>query len=101
VIRFKPLSGLTMETSQVTDSSEPVPATDAKPKTPRRRLTPEQRIANRKAEIERIEEQRREKVRGMLAEARTMLDNAATRAADAGMREEESRCRTAIEALGY
>jgi hypothetical protein len=82
-----------------TTASVPIP--EAAEKKARRRFTPEERIANRKAEIERIEEQRREKVRGMLAEARTMLDNAATRAADAGMREEESRCRTAIEALGY
>jgi cob(I)alamin adenosyltransferase len=72
---------------------------DHAPKKPRRRLTPEQRIAERKAEIARIEEQQRERVRSDIDELAEALHEAESRAAGAGMTAEAARLHDAREAL--
>lgn len=64
----------------------------ADPTPPRRRFTPAERIANREAEIERIKEKQRERVREMIAEAIEALQECGHAAKDAGMAAEAKLC---------
>lgn len=70
------------------------------PKTKRRRLTPEERIAERKAEIERIEAGQRTRARAAIADARERLELAVSLAEKCGMAEEAKTWGAALAALG-
>lgn len=68
-------------------------------KKPRRRLTPEQRIEERKAEIARIEEKQKEKVRESMEEILASLHATKSKADASGMGVESDQIRQAIQAL--
>ena len=68
-------------------------------KKPRRRLTPEERIAERKAEIERIEAGRRERAVRAVYSARSLLQSASDQATSVGMHAEADACMKAMKAL--
>lgn len=71
------------------------------PERKRRRLTPEQRIAERKAEIERIEAKQRQRVVDMIAEATELLRRCVVAARSTGnMGRETRQCVAALEQLG-
>lgn len=65
----------------------------------RRKLTPEQRIAERKAEIERIEARQREKVLDLIDDALDVLRDAQAKADAWGMAAEGQMIVSAIKAL--
>ena len=86
-----------MTKSAKMERPEPWPEPPAEKK--RRRFTPEERIANRKADIARIEEKQREKVREQIGEAAGLLLACAMAAELAGMKDEAKRCDGALIAL--
>lgn len=71
------------------------------PERKRRRMTPEQRIAERKAEIERIEHKQRQRVLAMIAEATDVLRQCVAAARATGnMGRETRQCVAALDQLG-
>jgi hypothetical protein len=85
----------------MTDTTDtPTTEAPAAPKKPRRRLTPEQRIAEREAEIAKIKEKCRERVRDTIDELSLGLRLASDRATEAGMTDAVARIDAAIKALG-
>lgn len=66
---------------------------------PRRRFTPEERIANRKAEIARIEEQERQRLIDRIDGAGAILRDCARAAESGGMTREAKLCADALAVL--
>lgn len=86
------------------ESETPMDAKEAatpEPEKKRRRLTPEQRIAERKAEIERIEAKQRQRVLDLIAEATELLHRCVAAARATGMGRETMQCVNALEQLGF
>lgn len=72
---------------------------DPKPKAPRRRFTPDERIARAQAEIARVEEDRRTRVRETINSIASALRDCAVEANKAGLKTEAKRCTDALAAL--
>lgn len=66
---------------------------------PRRKLSDDERIAERVADIARIKERQKQKVRDLIEDALGILRDASAKAVASGMTAEEGQIRNAVHAL--